>query len=107
MNLEVNLLPGSVNSKTKKMLRNPVNSLLLLLFSLILYLLLGLLGDLRSEIETYWLIITPIYFIYIVFIIYVLKDNLPKNISYLWYILFGLIFRIVLIPFDPFLSEDI
>jgi len=89
------------------MLKNPVINLLLLLFSLVFYILLTLLGDLRSEIEKYWLIILPIYFIYIIHIIYVLNDKLPKNISFLWYILIGVLFRIVLLPSEPFLSDDI
>jgi hypothetical protein len=65
------------------------------------------LGDVRSDIEKYWLIILPVYFIYILVIVFILKDILPQNISPLWYILIGILFRIALIPSEPFLSDDI
>jgi hypothetical protein len=80
---------------------------LLIFVSLIFYIILGLSGDLRSEIEKYWLIIFPVYLIYILLIVSLLKDNLPHKISPVWYIAFGILFRVALIPSDPFLSDDI
>ena len=37
----------------------------------------------------------------------ILRDDLPEDRSFIWFILFGLCFRIVLLPSDPFLSDDI
>jgi hypothetical protein len=89
------------------MRKYPAFTYLLLFVSLIFYIILGLLGDVRSEIEKYWLIIFPIYFIYILVIVFILKDKLPQNISPFWYILIGILFRMALMPSEPFLSDDI
>jgi len=89
------------------MRNHPAIILSLLILSLILYIILGLMGDVRIEIEKYWLIIFPIYLFYIIVIVYILKDKLPQNISPLWYILIGVLFRFVLMPSEPFLSDDI
>jgi hypothetical protein len=89
------------------MLKHPAFIIVLLTVSCVSYIILGLIGDVRSEIEKYWVIIFPIYLVYFLIIISILKDKLPQNISPLWFILTGIIFRIVLIPSEPFLSDDI
>jgi len=89
------------------MRNHPIFILLLLLFTLIFYIILGLFGDIRSEIEKYWLLIIPIYLIYILLIINTLRKKLPDKISFFWFIIFGVLFRIALMPSEPFLSDDI
>jgi hypothetical protein len=89
------------------MLKHPAFIIVLLTVSCVSYIILGLIGDVRSEIEKYWVIIFPIYLVYFLIIISILKDKLPQNISPLWFILVGILFRIVLIPSEPFLSDDI
>jgi hypothetical protein len=66
-----------------------------------------MIGDVRSEIEKYWLIIIPIYFVYIISIVYVLNDRIPQNIPFLFFILIGVLFRFALVPSEPFLSDDV
>jgi hypothetical protein len=89
------------------MRNHPVFIQFLLFFSLIFYIILGQKGDVRSDIEYYWLIILPVYLVYSIMIFYILKKKLPDNLSLLWLIIVGFLFRIALIPSDPFLSDDI
>ncbi len=86
---------------------HPVFILFLLLVTLIFYIILGLSGDICSEIEIYWLIVIPLYLTYAFVIFYILRNKLLERISFLWFIIFGVLFRIVLIPSEPFLSDDI
>jgi hypothetical protein len=86
---------------------HPVIYLFLLLLTLIFYLILGLSGDIRSEIEKFWLMILPIYFIYGLLIINSLRNRLSEKISFFWFIIFGILFRLALLPSEPFLSDDI
>ncbi len=89
------------------MRNHPVYILFLLLVTLIFYIILGLSGDICSEIEIYWLIVIPLYLTYTLVIFYILRNNLLERISFLWFTVFGIFFRIVLIPSEPFLSDDI
>lgn len=89
------------------MRNHPVYILFLLLVTLIFYIILGLSGDIRSGIELYWLIVIPLYLTYTLVIFYILRNNLLERISFLWFTVFGIFFRIVLIPSEPFLSDDI
>jgi hypothetical protein len=86
---------------------HPVFILFLLFVTLIFYIILGLSGDICSEIEIYWLIVIPLYLSYALVIFYILRNKLLERISFLWFIIFGVLFRIVLIPSEPFLSDDI
>lgn len=86
---------------------HPVFILFLLFVTLIFYIILGLSGDICSEIEIYWLIVIPLYLTYALVIFYILRIKLLERISFLWFIIFGVLFRIVLIPSEPFLSDDI
>ena len=89
------------------MRNHPVFHLFLLLFTLFFYIILGLSGDIRSEIEKYWMLIIPIYLVYGLIIINTLQNNVPEKIQFIWFILFGVFFRLALIPSEPFLSDDI
>jgi len=90
------------------MMRNhPAFHLFLLFLTLIIYIILGLLGDIRSEIEKFWLLIIPVYLYYGLLIVNTLRNNLPEKISFIWFIIFGVLFRIALLPSEPFLSDDI
>jgi len=89
------------------MVKNSVITLIALLVTLICYIVLGISGDIRSEIGKYWLIILPIYLIYFLTSVYVLNERMIQNIPILWFILAGFLFRIVLVPSDPFLSDDV
>jgi hypothetical protein len=89
------------------MAKNSVFILITLLTTLICYFILGMSGDIRSEIEKYWLIILPIYLVYFLTSVYVLNERTIQNIPFLWFILAGFLFRIVLVPSDPFLSDDV
>ena len=86
---------------------HPVFILFLLLVTLIFYIILGLSGDICSKIEIYWLIVIPLYLTYALVIFYILRNKLLERISFLWVVIFGVLFRIVLIPSEPFLSDDI
>jgi len=89
------------------MRNHPVFCLFLLLFTLFFYIILGLSGDIRSEIEKYWTLLLPIYLVYGLIVINTLNNKIPEKIKYFWFILFGVLFRIALIPSEPFLSDDI
>jgi len=89
------------------MRNHPVFHLFLLLLSLLFYIILGLSGDIRSEIEEYLLLIIPIYLFYGLLVINTLENKLPEKIPFIWFIICGVFFRLVLIPSEPFLSDDI
>jgi len=89
------------------MLNHPVFTLFFLILILVLYIILGISGDIRSEIEKYWLIILPIYLSYTLLVYHILRNKLSEKKSLLWFIVFGALFRIVLIPAEPILSDDI
>lgn len=89
------------------MRNHPVFYLFLLFFTLFLYIILGLSGDIRSEIENYWMLLLPIYLVYGLIIINSLNNKIPERFKFFWFILFGVLFRIALIPTEPFLSDDI
>jgi hypothetical protein len=89
------------------MRNHPVILLFLLLITAMLYIILGIIGDIRSEIEKFWLLIIPIYLSYLLLIVNILKNSLPEKIPFLWFIIFGVFFRIALISTEPFLSDDI
>jgi hypothetical protein len=77
------------------------------IFSLLLYIIIGLFTDFRSRIELYWLIILPIYLCYGYILLLVLKEKIGDKIPLLWFVLFSIAFRIAIIPSDPVLSDDI
>ena len=89
------------------MRNHPVVHIFSLILILIIYIILGLLGDIRDEIEKFWLLIIPIYLYYGLLIVNTLRNNLPEKISFIWFIIFGVSFRIALLPSEPFLSDDI
>jgi len=85
----------------------PLFHLIFLLLTLFLYIILGQSGDLRSEIEKYWLLITPIFLSYFLITYHTMKSKGQENMQFYWYVIFGLLFRLALMPTEPFLSDDI
>lgn len=71
------------------------------------YITIYLLNDFRSQIIYYLLALVPAYLGYFIFVYMSLKfkDTSSKNIYLI--IIFGIIFRVVLMPSTPFLSDDI
>lgn len=78
-----------------------------LILSLIGYVAIILLGDFRSQILNYLSILLPIYTGYFFIVFFSLKnEKYDKNVLYSL-IIFATIIRIILIPTDPILSDDI
>jgi hypothetical protein len=77
----------------------------LFIFSAGLYLLLTTISDFKSQMTIYYLIITPLYFIYFYVVLLILKKESPNPLSFRWIIFFAVLFRLcVLIARPPSLG---
>ena len=87
--------------------KNPFFILALQLISLLFYIVISQYGGLNKEIEIYWLLLLPIYctYGYTLFIIFHDSGSVIKSFNGL--IIFGILFRLVLLATDPVLSDDI
>ena len=89
-------------------MRNHSLRIFLILFStLILYFNVGYLDDFRNTIEIYFGLLLLLYALYGYLISLVLRDSLPKKISFSSFLIIGILFRLILIPSEPVLSDDI
>ena len=74
---------------------------ILLSFSLILYFLLDLTVNTVSQVNYYFLIITPVYFIYFYFLHITLNQKWGKLLAWVWFLGFGLVARLLFINDVP------
>ncbi len=89
-------------------MRNHSLRIFLILFStLILYFFIGYLDDFRNTIEIYFGLLLLLYALYGYLISLVLRDSFPKKISFSSFLIIGILFRLILIPSEPVLSDDI
>jgi len=84
-----------------------IYSIIYLLFSSILYLIIGYWGDFKSEIEIYFALILPLFITYGIFVYKILTNRFPQG--YLWIAFFAvaILIRLLFIPSDPVLSDDV
>ena len=89
------------------MMRKPVTLIILLTVSLLLYIILVGLGDLRNKIEYYLLIFGFLFAIYMTLVILAFrsKNNLP--VHWIWFLIVALLSRLVLLPASPTLSYNV
>ena len=88
-------------------MRKPVTLIILLTVSLLLYIILVGLGDLRNKIEYYLLIFGFLFAIYMTLVILAFrsKNNLP--VHWIWFLIVALLSRLVLLPASPTLSYNV
>jgi len=75
--------------------------------ALLLYLILVVLGDFRSQIIIYLIIVAVLFAIYIFFVFLVLNNTNKIGLHLGWFILFALLARLILFPTQPLLSENV
>jgi len=79
----------------------------LFVMALLLYLILVVLGDFRSQIIIYLIIVAVLFAIYIFFVFLVLNNTNKIGLHLGWFILFALLARLILFPTQPLLSENV
>jgi hypothetical protein len=74
---------------------------------IISYIVLWYLGDFRSNILNYFIALIPAYVAYFFIVYYSLNNKSAQQKNFVFLIIIGIIVRIILIPQQPFLSDDV
>jgi alpha-1,6-mannosyltransferase len=78
-----------------------------LILNIISYIILYLLDDFRSQIINYFLTLLPAYLAYFLIVYYSLKLKTSANKDLIFLLIIGFLIRMILIPSNPILSDDI
>ena len=84
-----------------------VINILLLILSLVGYIILSLTENPAVNFTQYLMIIIPVYIVYLYFVLRILKTGISGVGNIFLVLVFGLIFRVLLISQDPWFSNDV
>ena len=84
-----------------------VINILLLVLSLVGYIILSITENPAVNFAQYMIIIIPVYILYLYFVLRILKTGISGVGNILLVLVFGLIFRVLLISQDPWFSNDV
>jgi len=93
-------------AKNQKLISTKVFYISLFL-NIVAYIILFLLGDFRSQMIDFYLAIFPAFLTYFIIVYYSLKIKSSTTKDLIYLLMIGFIIRIILIPTDPILSDDV
>ncbi len=89
------------------MYNHKIYSIIILLFSSIIYFIIGFLDDYKSQIEVYFALIIPLFIFYGILVYKIINTRISTGWVMITFFATAIIVRLLLIPSEPVLSDDV